>query len=338
MEDILRMKNNNIRLLFLAKYAPKTINSKLPSGIEDTLYAEYHYDIYKVLFDNFNNIIATNDVDYIVHEKPTVNYIFSLYNRLPFRNSEIFISSLAEYYNIAYLGARPNIRSIAEDKHLAKLQALYMGLKTPSWITFNVNQKIQEIPFDGPYFIKPRYGASSMNIDSTCFCDNLCDVQNKAKQFYSQNIDIIVEQYINGTSITVPILNNFGKTKVLPIIIENSNLEHNIITYKQKRKITNGLSRTVNSDLNLQKNIEKISTSFFESIQPLDYTRIDYIIDSYGVPYFIEFNVCCNLGKHAAINIAAYSLGISYSELITNILYSSLYRQNLINGFDGKKF
>lgn len=42
------MKNNDIRILFLAKYAPDSINSPLPSGIEDTLYAEYHYDIYNI--------------------------------------------------------------------------------------------------------------------------------------------------------------------------------------------------------------------------------------------------------------------------------------------------
>ena len=331
------MKNNDITILFLAKYAPKTINSQLPAGIEDVLYAEYHYDIYSILHNEFRNIISTNNIENIIHEKPNVNYIFSLYNRLPFRNSEIFISSIAEYYNIPYLGARPNVRAIAEDKHLAKLQASHLGLETPRWITYNVNQEINSIPFDGPYFIKPRYGASSMNIDSTCFCKNLSEVKRKAKQFYYKNIDIIIEQYIKGTSITVPILNNFGNTKVLPFIIEQSNYNYNIITYKQKRKITGGLSRIVNADLQLQKNIDEISSVFFESIQPLDYTRIDYIIDPNGIPYFIEFNVCCNLGQHAAINIAANSIGISYSELINNILYSSLYRQNLINSFFGKK-
>ena len=332
------MKNNDIKLLFLAKYAPKTINSRLPSGIEDILYAEYHYDIYRILHDNFPNIISTSNIENIIHQKPDVDYIFSLYNRLPFRNSEIFVSSLAEYYNIAYLGARPNIRAIAEDKHLAKLQASHLGLKTSCWIIYNVNDEITSIPFDGPYFVKPRYGASSMNIDSTCFCKNLYEVRRKAKQFYSKNIDIIIEQYIKGTSITVPVLNNFGDTKVLPFIIEQSNYNHNIITYKQKRKITGGLSRIVNTDLGLQKIIEKISSNLFESIQPLDYTRIDYIIDSKGIPYFIEFNVCCNLGQHAAINIAANSIGISYSELVNNILYSSLYRQNLVNSFCGQKF
>ena len=64
---------------------------------------------------------------------------------------------------------------------------------------------------------------------------------------------------------------------------------------------------------------------------------IDYIIDSNGEPYFIEFNVCCNLGKHAAINMAAQNIGITYSELINNILYSSLYRQDLIDSFLGQK-
>lgn len=94
------------------------------------------------------------------------------------------------------------------------------------------------------------------------FLQNLSEVKRKAKQFYSKNIDIIIEQYIKGTSITVPILNNFGNTKVLPFIIEQSNYNYNIITYKQKRKITGGLSRIVNADLQLQKILMKFHLCF----------------------------------------------------------------------------
>lgn len=332
------MKNQNLKILFMAKYAPKSLQEKIPDDIDDITYAVYHHKIFEVLHNGFENIISTNNVQNIVEKRPAVDYIFSLYNRMAFRNSEIFVSSLAEYYDIPYLGATPNIRAIAEDKHLAKINACHIGIDTPEWIICNQNQKIKEIPFAGPYFIKPRFGASSQGISSDCFCPTITEVKSKLKEYQQNNIDVIIEKYISGKSITVPLLNNFGETKVLPIIVENSSLSHNIITYEQKRKIKTGLSRSLNNDIDLQNEINIIAKKYFSSIQPIDYTRMDFIIDSNtGIPYFIEFNVCCNLGEHAAINISAKSIGIDYSSLINNIVFSSLYRQNLISNSFGKK-
>lgn len=331
------MKNKDIKIMFLAKYAPKTINSKLPLDVEDIVYAQYHYDIFKILYNEFDNVISICDINKFAQSKPNVDYIFSLYNRMPFKNSEIFVSSLSEYYKLAYLGATPNIRSIAEDKHLAKVQAFYMGFSTPKWFVCDVGNKITSIPFEGPYFVKPRFGASSKGVDSTCFCSDIDSVIDKIKYFHIQNVDAIIEQYIEGTSITVPVLNNFGETKVLPFIIESSTNKHNIITYEQKRKIESGLYRSINNDKQMQNIIENLAIKFFHSVQPLDYTRLDFIIDNNNIPHFIEFNVCCNLGKHAAINMSANSINITYEELIHNIIYSSLFRQKLIDSSCGKK-
>ena len=332
------MKNKDIKLLFLAKYAPQSITSVLPSGIHDSLYAQYHYDIYRILYEEFETLVSINEINEYVKNKPSVDFVFSLYNRMPFKNSEIFVSSLSEYYKIPYLGASPNIRAIAEGKHLAKLTALYAGIPTAKWVVCNVGDRFPIINFDGPYFVKPRFGATSIGVNSSCLCFDTYSAIERTEFFHSQNLDVIIEQYIEGTSITVPVLNNFKDTLVLPYVIEQSTLEYNIITYEQKRKIKTGLSRIVNTDNQMQLIVNNYAMNFWEYVQPLDYTRIDFIINKNNIPYFIEFNICCNLGKYSAINLAAKSKNISYEALIHNITYSSLYRQNLINTFFGKKF
>ena len=325
------MDYRRIKVLFLAKYAPANLNSKIPSEIEDVIYAEYHHDIHRIISSMFEEVYSFSDVNQLLHNKPDVDYVFSLYNRMNFRNSEIFVSSVCEYYGIPYLGATPNIRAVAEDKNLAKIFASHLGITTSEWCTCDVGKKIPKITFEGPYFVKPRYGASSLYIDEKSFCVTQNDVFEKTKDYHNHGIDVIIEKYISGTSITVPIINNYGSPIVLPFVVETSNTPHNIITYKQKRKIVNGLERMVNTDNLLQKEIQSIALELFKSIQPLDYTRIDFIIDdNTKIPYFIEFNVCCNLGKHAAINISANSIGISHNQLIENISLSSMYRQNLI--------
>lgn len=331
------MKNKDIKILFLAKYAPYSIDSPIPEGIHDTIYAQYHHDIYKILYEEFNTIVSINDINEYSRCKPDVDFVFSLYNRMSFKNSEVFVSSLSEYYKIPYLGATPNIRAVAEDKHLAKLTAFYAGIPTAKWVVCNVGDSFPSIEFDGPYFIKPRFGATSMGINNLCVCFDIDSVIERTNFFHMQNLDVIIEQYIEGTSITVPVLNNFKNTLVLPYVIEHSATPYNIITYEQKRKIKTGLSRIVNTDSDMQQIIRKHALKFWEYVQPLDYTRIDFIIDKNNIPHFIEFNICCNLGKHAAINLAANSKNITYEALINNITYSSLYRQNLIDTFFGKE-
>lgn len=103
---------------------------------------------------------------------------------MPFNNSEIFISSLLEYYSKPYLGAAPNIRAIAEDKQLAKLVAYYAGVKTANWLTYHVSVPIQKPSFKPPYFIKPRFGASSLGINETSICSSWDEAKVKIKDLF----------------------------------------------------------------------------------------------------------------------------------------------------------
>lgn len=333
------MKNiKDIKILFLAHYAPKSLNDVIPTDIADTVYAVYHHKIYKEIVKLFPNTVSSSDVSILFQPNFKADYIFSLYNRLPFRNSEIFVSSVAEYLNIPYLGATPNIRALAEDKHLAKMMANYLNIPTPQWKTYNVGDELLEPSFRPPYFIKPRFGASSKYISEDSACSSWHEAIKRIIFLHSVNIDVILEEQIDGVYHTSPVLNNFGKALFLPCISQKSTHKGGIVTYEQKRKIEPGLNRTVLSDVNLTQKIHGYSKKMFSLTQPLDYTRFDYIVDNQGIPYFLEFNVCCNLGEHSTISQSANALNISYTQLIENILYSSLYRNHLIQETFGKDF
>lgn len=333
------MKNlKDIKVLFLAHYAPKNINDLVPTNIADTVYAEYHHRIYKEILDIFPKTISTNDVSILLRSDLDVDYIFSLYNRMPFKNSEIFISSIAEYLKIPYLGATPNIRALAEDKHLAKMMASHLHIPTPQWQIYNIGDDKRKPNFRPPYFVKPRFGASSKYISEDSSCTSWDQAIERISFLHKNNTDAILEEQIDGIYHTSPVLNNFGDFMFLPCISQNSTHKCGIVTYEQKRKIETGLTRTVLSDINLTKRIQSYSKTMFSLIQPLDYTRFDYIVDKNGTPYFLEFNVCCNLGEHSTISQSAKSLNITYKQLIENIIYSSLYRNNIIQDTFGKNF
>ncbi|MBF0650415.1 hypothetical protein IR083_16430 [Dysgonomonas sp. GY75] len=337
MEDI----KVNLNILFLGHYAPPDICKPLPVDIPDKVYAVYHHRIYKFLYNNFQNVISTNDPKIMFDDSLSskIDYIFSLYNRMPFNNSEIFISSVAEYHKIPYLGATPNIRALAEDKHLAKMMAKSCGINTPEWIVYNVKNKIYPPEFEGPYFVKPRFGAASKFIDEKSICIDWEKALRRIKYLHSKQLDVILEKQIDGIYYTSPVLNNFGNPLFLPCIKELSILQGNVVTYEQKRKIIGGLTRSINEDLYIEKKLHDNSKIMFKLIQPLDYTRFDYIVDSNtNEIFFLEFNVCCNLGEHSTISQSAESVGISYENLLLNITYSSLFRGGLIQNTFGKQF
>lgn len=332
-------KIRDINILFLAHYAPKNEYEAIPQTIPDKIYAEYHHEIFHVIKKYFPCTLSTSNTEILLEKNINIDYIFSLYNRMSFRNSEIFISSAAEYKKIPYLGSPPNIRALAEDKHLSKLLAYHLNIPTPKWHIYNINCVMNEPNFRGPYFIKPRFGAASKFIDEESICSSWEKAKSRIRFLHEHNTDAILEEQIDGIYHTSPVLQNFGKPLFLPVIKQLSNLKGNVVTYYQKRKIDSGLKRSiVNNDV-IQKQVQYFSKLLFNQIQPIDYTRFDYIIDNRNnIPYFLEFNVCCNLGSHSTIYQSAHSLGINYENLVMNILYSSLFRQGLIKSPMGNQF
>lgn len=320
-----------LRLAFIAQYAPP-LGSKEPvfATNENAVYSKYHYDIYSILYRHFPNMITGTDAAFIQENSQEIDYIFSLLNRSSYRNSEIFISALAEYYKIPYLGARPNIRALAEDKSLAKVMAEHCGLPTAKWVTVDVGEQIDTVaPFSGPYFVKPRFGASSKYIDEKSICLNWEDVKTRTAFLHSNKVDALIEEFVSGIFYSSPVIVCKGKPLVLPPVREESTLKGNVVTYGQKRKVEPGLTRIVETDETLVKEIAVASHAIAQFIRPFDYARIDYMVGTSGLT-FLEFNICCNLGIQSAFVQSAQAAGIAHEDLIVSILQESLSRQDIL--------
>lgn len=325
------MQEKDLRILFLAKFAPNS-GEDYPLATEksDGIYAQYHYDIYQILKRIYSKTVCCRDVKTLINESNSYDYVFTLLNRETYRNSEIFVSALLEYLNIPYLGARPNIRALAEDKHLAKMAAKYAGLKTPEWVTIDSDEMLPaKQPFIGPYFIKPRFGASSAYIDESSIAIYWENAREKIIELQQHGLDVIVEKFVDGIFYSAPIYFSDSVAVHLPTVKEKSILKGNVVTYRQKRKLDPGLNRTINLNRTLEKELVCQSDAFLKLVTPIDYTRIDFMVTSQTIE-FIEFNVCCNLGRQSAFCISANTIGLSQSDLVMQILRNSLKRQKLI--------
>ncbi|MCL2443965.1 MAG: hypothetical protein FWD13_10960 [Treponema sp.] len=319
------------KILFLAQFAPTDGKYIETQTLEDKFYAEtYHIKIYEILKKYNYNFYSTSDVKFLFNNYNNFDLVWSVYNRLGFRNSEVFIQSLCEYFGLSYIGAPPNIRALVEDKSMSKQLALNLGIKTANWVVASKQFPLSAIsPFNGPYFVKPRFGSASIDIDESCICIDWNAVKKKAEQYFNNNIDIIVEEFINGIYYGVPLMNKIENNILIATPhYQLSDKKGNITTYKQKRFTEAGMFRYISRDENLNNMLVYYAKKFYLNIQPCDYARIDFIVEKEtGIPYFLEINVLMNLGTESGFVTSFLDNHFnSYDEIIKHILNLGIFK------------
>lgn len=312
-------------LLFLAQFAPTNGQQIKPTTPEEAFYAEtYHLPIYEILCKNNYDFVSSNDVNELITNHDKYGLIWSVYNRLGFRNSEVFVQSLCEYYKLPYIGAAPNVRAMVEDKSMSKQLAEHLGMPTAKWVVAAPRYGLSRIPpFPGPYFVKPRFGSASFGIDETCLCEDWKGVLAKSDEYLAVGTEVIIEQYINGIYYGVPIMNSAAGQPLIAVPhYQTSTKRGNIITNAQKRFTDGGMERFISHDTSLNKLLTFYAGKYFAEMQPCDYARLDFMVEEEtGIPYFLEVNVLMNLGQRGGFVASFLESGFeSYEAIIKHIL------------------
>jgi len=313
------------RLLFLAQFAPTNGKKVTPGSPEEEFYANtYHLPIWEILSKSGCDFVSSNDVTELITNHSQYDLVWSVYNRLGFRNSEVFVQSLCEYYGIPYIGAAPNVRAMVEDKSLSKQLAEHLDIPTAAWVVASPRYPLSGIPpFAGPYFVKPRFGSASLGIDETCLCQEWNQTLRKAEQYFKSGTEVIVEQYIEGTYFGVPVLNGLDGTPLIAIPhYQTSTKKGHIITNSQKRFTEGGMDRFISRDGTINKLLTHYTQKYFLEMQPCDYARLDYIVEEKtGIPYFLEVNALMNLGQQGGFIASFLESGFdSYESIIRYIV------------------
>lgn len=319
-------KHKALKVLFIANDAPASSkNEELPSHH----HTGYHPEIFQLLKSIGVNVWSTRDLDDLISRGKNYDYVFTLLNRMNFLNSEVFVSSFCEFIGLKYLGAKPNIRALAEDKHLTKILANQLKIPTSDWALYRVGDAVESPPpFDPPYFVKWRFGASSIGVSADTCTNSWNDTKKRIQWFHSQKKDVIVERLLLGDIITIPVLNSTSPI-ILPAVVSKSDKPFGIITFEQSRKLEGGLARELLTEKQTIKMLNEFAKTLFDAVKPVDYIRIDFRMDSTYTPQLLEFNIGCNISSSSAIVHAANSINISHSQLISHILSASLTRQGL---------
>lgn len=317
-----------LRILFIAKNA-------LWDGTgspEDGNHASYHREMRQVLESLGLNLMIEDRFE-VLFEKPEVDFVFPLLNRAGFFNSEMLCPLLCERAGIPYLGASPIIRGLADDKHLAKRAARDAGVPTAPWAIYRRGAPIDPAlcPEGARFVVKPNNSSASWGVNDATDWDS---VLAAIESVHALGHDVLVEPFIEGSDVEVPVITIGGDPQILPMLIFRQADPSHLRTYYEKRDLVDrtqkySLDPFENSEMGVR--IADFTRKLWGEYRPFDYGRFEFRVnEETGEVTFLELNLNCNLWSQKVFGRAAAMAGWTQEELIETILAESLRRHGLM--------
>ena len=313
------------RLLFIAKHALWT-GALHP---EDGNHALYHREIREILEGLGLPLLIADSYD-VLFDRPDADFVFPLLNRGGFFNSEMLLPLLCNRMGLPYVGASPIVRGLSDDKHLTKLEAAARGIPTAPWALFRRGAPIDvsRCPPAARWVIKPNNSSASWGIRDA---HDRVELAQAVAEIHALDHDAIVEPFLVGSDVEVPMITIDGVPAMLPMMIFEQADPTHLRTYQEKRDL---VDRSAKYSLKLLdapeigERIAAMTTQMAEIFRPFDFGRFEFRVDfDSGEVRLLEVNLNCNLWSEKVFGRAAVAAGFSQADLIETIVAESMLRQ-----------
>lgn len=236
------------------------------------------------------------------------------------------IQGMLELAGIKYTGSGIASSANCMNKILTKKLLQITGIPTPQYAVINKGQNIIEfvdnilVQFNFPLVVKAPCQGSSVGVEIA---------HNKEQLIKSieNNIDydgeILIEEFINGTELTVPVMCNSDRVITLPIVeIVSENA-----FYDFESKYTIGMSHHIipaRVSCDARDKINRYAIDAYKALSCRGVARIDFFIDKDNNPYVIEINTIPGMTATSLVPDSAKANGISFDELVNRIVMQAL--------------
>ena len=317
-----------LRIMFIAKHA------KWGGGLhpEDGNHALYHVETREILQGLGLNLVLEDRYE-ALFDKPDVDFVFPLLNRGGFLNSEMMLPLLCTRLGLPYLGATPILRGLADDKHLTKMACVARGVPTAPWTIYRRGAPVEQArcPEGERLVIKPNASSASWGVQDA---HDWAGVEAAVADIHSQGHDAIVEPFLNGSDVEIPVITIEGEPVVMPMMLFEQADPTHLRTYYEKRDLVERASKyelVPFEEESVMPRIAELTRIMAEEFRPFDYGRFEFRYDAAtGTLNFLEVNLQANLWSQKVYGRSAVRAGLTQSQLIETILYEGLRRHGLL--------
>jgi D-alanine-D-alanine ligase len=319
-----------LRIMLVAKHA------KWGGGLhpEDGNHALYHVEAREILQGLGLNVVLEDRYE-ALFDKPEVDFVFPLLNRGGFLNSEMLLPLLCMRHGIPFLGASPILRGLADDKHLTKQAAAARGVPTAPWAIYRRGARVDPAlcPKAERLVIKPNASSASWGVGDA---HDWPGVEEAVAGIHAQGHDAIVEPFLNGSDVEVPVITIAGEPVIMPMMLFEQADPTHLRTYWEKRDLVDRSQKYTLvpfTDAEWQPRIAELTRAMMQEFRPFDYGRFEFRLDREGGEVrFLEVNLNANLWSQKVYGRSAELAGLRQPQLIETILCESLRRHGLLGG------
>ncbi len=228
------------------------------------------------------------------------------------------VQAMLEFMGLPYTGSGVQASSLAMDKLLSKQLWRGINLPTPDFAVLQAGTDWLQIlaQLGGEVMVKPVHEGSSIGMTKA---DSPESLQRAYEDAVAYDTNVLAERVIKGAEYTVSVLGE----RALPAI----KLETNNRFYDYEAKYLSENTRYIcPCGLSPDKHdqLQKLALKAFKSLGCSGWGRVDVMADSEDNFYLLEVNTVPGMTSHSLVPIAAKAVGMSFEELVVNILMSTL--------------
>ena len=274
------------------------------------------------LDDNNNEYkIDKNDFSFVLNDKKIVfTCVFNAIHGTPGENGMLL--AYFDLINLKYTSAPFYQMALTFNKRDTLSVVKEYGIKTATSYYINKGDEINVTKIINkvglPCFVKPNNAGSSYGISKAKTKEEILPAIEKA---YKEDSEILIESFLDGTEVSVGVIEYKGKVKVLPITEIVS--ENDFFDYEAKYEGKSQEITPARLTLEEKNSVEVVAEKVYRLLNMSGFSRSEYILVN-KEPHFIEMNTVPGITEESILPQQANIAGISLKDLFTNAIESSI--------------
>ena len=224
------------------------------------------------------------------------------------------VQGALELLDIPYTGSGVMASALAMDKWRTKMVWQAAKLPVPDYVLLDEHSDWQAVvqQLSLPLFVKPANEGSSLGISKVKTVGELPAAYREAAKHDKL---VLAESFIGGGEYTVAILGDEA-LPVIKIVPANEFYDYDA------KYLSNETRYLCPSDLNAaqEQEMQQLAKRSFVLIGGQGWGRVDFLLDETGKQYLLEVNTSPGMTDHSLVPMAARQAGISFEQLVLEIL------------------
>lgn len=227
------------------------------------------------------------------------------------------IQGLLEVLQIPYTGCGVMASSVCMNKEYTKNILKSAGIPLIKSVLIrkgeDYKEKIKELKY--PFMLKPVSEGSSIGMYKVNTPE---EMEECFKKSANCGQDVMVEEYLQGQSMTVGVLEDKEKMFATEILEFRTKTEW----YDYEAKYTAGLTEFIlpaQISPEMTQKVKEIAIEAFKACDCRGVSRVDFLVSD-GIPYVLEINTSPGMTDLSDLPAQSKAMGISYDTLVQIIL------------------